>query len=415
MIFFYLLVAVMPLVRHRIWADTQIGGVTLNKYLGIVCLLVGLLHLSARQRPPRFFQTVQSRLFVLFGLATIASFIIGGSEIPIELSSVANWMSFLLLFFLTCVLVDSIQRLRWTLLALIGGVAFASLHLIREAVGSGLGRPGWVTGDPNYFALSALLCLPLAAFLAHDPAPLWQRAYCLGCLVVTLIAFTLAGSRGGLIGLIVSFVVAAPHSRRPVRYLTLGVLLIGALVLVLPSSPLDRLLNPTHSDQESTDVRTALLWAGINMFEQNFLTGVGVGNYKALVHRFGGPDTKLENLAHNTYVEVAAELGIFGILAFATILLFSFLSLRRARIDTQARKPDSILINTTARGLEAGLVGAAVAIVFLSALHVRIMWFVLILSMCLRPLILEARERTSAAGPAASPAFDTFGEAGARQ
>jgi O-antigen ligase len=414
MIFFYLLVAVMPLVRHQIWADTQFAGITLNKYLGVVCLLVGLSALAARATPPRFFQTVQSRVFVVFGLATIASFIIGGSDISLEISSVANWVSFLLLFFVTLVLVDSIERLRWTVLALIGGVAFASLHLIREWIGTGLSRPGWVTGDPNYFALSALLCLPLAALLAQDSRIPWERAYCLGCLIVTLTAFALSGSRGGFVGLILGFAAALRHSRHRLRYFTLGALGIGTLLLIVPSSPLDRLLNPRHFDQESADVRTALFWAGIDMFQQNFLTGVGVGNYKALVHLFGGPDMRLENLAHNTYVEVAAEMGILGLLAFMAIFGFSFLSLRRVRIDTQAREPGTTLINTTARSLEAGLVGAAGAILFLSALHVRIMWFVLILSMCLPPLSLQARKRRSAHSRAASPGIRSHGRTGVR-
>jgi len=396
MIFFYLLVAVMPLVRHPIWAETQIASVTLNKYLGVVCLLVGLMYLGARRTPPQLFQTAQSRLFVLFGLATIASYVGGGSEIPVEISPLANWVSFLLLFFLTGVLVDSIQRLRWTLLALIGGVAFASLHLIKEWISWGGGRPGWVTGDPNYFALSALLCLPLAALLAQDPVPFWERAYCLGCLVVMLVAFSLAGSRGGFLGLIASFVAVVLYSQRPLRNLALGGLLTGTLLYAAPTSPLARLLTPMQFDQESTDIRAALFWAGLEMFKQHFLAGIGVGNYKAMIHLYGDPNMTLENVAHNTYLETATEMGILGLLVFAAILFFSWLSFRRVRIATQTRPDDTRVINTAARGLEAGLLGAVVAICFLSALHVRLLWFVVILSMCLRPLTMETMEETAA-------------------
>src|SRR5437660_12565859 len=104
------------------------------------------MYLGARRTPPQLFQTAQSRLFVLFGLATIASYVGGGSEIPLEISPLANWLSFLLLFSLTGVLVDSIQRLRCTLLALIGGVAFASLHLLTGGINSAGGRPWWIPG-----------------------------------------------------------------------------------------------------------------------------------------------------------------------------------------------------------------------------------------------------------------------------
>jgi len=60
------------------------------------------------------------------------------------------------------------------------------------------------------------------------------------------------------------------------------------------------------------------------------------------------------------------------------------------------------MINTAARGLEAGLFGAMVAICFLSELHVRLLWFVVILSMCLRPLTFEAMEATAASPVAAA-------------
>ena len=132
------------------------------------------------------------------------------------------------------------------------------------------------------------------------------------------------------------------------------------------------------------------------MFKQHFLTGIGVGNYKAMIHLYGDPNATLENVAHNTYLETATEMGILGLLVFAAILFFSWLSLRRVRIATQTRPDDTRVINTAARGLEAGLLGAVVAICFLSALHVRLLWFVVILSMCLRPLTIETMEETAA-------------------
>ena len=163
------------------------------------------------------------------------------------------------------------------------------------------------------------------------------------------------------------------------------------------------LLTPMQFDQESTDIRATLFWAGLEMFKQHFLTGIGVGNYKAMIHLYGDPNATLENVAHNTYLETATEMGILGLLVFAAILFFSWLSLRRVRIATRTREGDTRVINTAARGLEAGLFGAMVAICFLSALHVRLLWFVVILSMCLRPLTLEATEATTASPVAASP------------
>ena len=45
------------------------------------------------------------------------------------------------------------------------------------------------------------------------------------------------------------------------------------------------------------------------------LTGIGTGNFKALSGKLGG-------VAHNTYIEIAAELGIPGLALFGAILFF---------------------------------------------------------------------------------------------
>ncbi len=402
MIFFYLLIAIMPFVRHSLWNETMIAGVTLNKFLGIVCLFVAFAHYAARPTAPRFFQTVQSRLFVVFGLATMISFVAAGPTVygeAVEASPIGTWVSLLLLLFVTLSLLSWLDRLRYALLSLVGGLAFASLHSIREWAGVGMMgdyRPGWVTGDPNYFALSALLSLPLSLLLAQELEQRLERAFCLACFAVTLFAFILAGSRGAFFGLLVSFMVVAWHSRHRSRYLAVGAILIAALLVVAPSSPFSRLLHPTQGDQESTEVRTALMWAGLNMFEHHIWTGIGVGNFKVLVGLYGNPDESLMNVAHNTYLEVAAELGIFGFLTFIAILGFSLLSLRRVRLVTRGRASETKLINTAARALEAGLLGGCVTILFLSAANIRIMWFVVILSMCLPPLAPRAGRRPAA-------------------
>jgi len=51
MIFSYLLIAVMPFVHHSLWNETMIADITLNKYLGMICFLLGLVHYGARSTP----------------------------------------------------------------------------------------------------------------------------------------------------------------------------------------------------------------------------------------------------------------------------------------------------------------------------------------------------------------------------
>lgn len=85
MMLFYLLVAIMPLVRHSLWSEFM-SGLTPTKYLGIICLGVGLFHFGSRSIPVRRFETVHARLFVLFALLTMGPFLIAGPKDSLETS-----------------------------------------------------------------------------------------------------------------------------------------------------------------------------------------------------------------------------------------------------------------------------------------------------------------------------------------
>jgi putative inorganic carbon (HCO3(-)) transporter len=400
MIFFYLMAGIMPLVQHPIWSEIKILGLTLNKWVGVCATVAALLEFSATPRSIPIFRTVQSRLFLLFGFMMMGSFLAFGSNVPLAESPFGNWSSFLLLLFISSLLLTSRRRLRWTLLWTVGGVAFASLHLIREWQAGGMGagvRPGWITGDPNYFALSGLLCLPLGFLLAQQRPERWERLYCLGCALVTLVALTLTGSRGGLLGLLVSGVLLVWHSRRRLQHLAVGGVLLAAVLVLSPTSPLTRLLSPDYSDQGSTEIHKALLFAGLRMFGDHVLTGVGAGNFKTMVRKYLDPGFDVDAIAHNTYLEVAAELGILGLVAFVGIFFFTFRTLARVRRQTgRGRDP---FLHASARGLEAGLAGAAVALLFLSALHARLLWFVVVLAICLQFLALKRRRVSLPAPP----------------
>src|SRR5688572_13131332 len=169
MTFYYGLITVMPLIKHPLWAMV-VGDLTMIKYLGACTLVAALVYLGARPTPLRMFDTPQALGFVCFAAWGIIAFLTMGPPYPFEMSALMSCISFLLLFFVTHVLVDSFGRLKMSLLVAVGSVAFASLYILREwqnmsgLYGAGY-RPGWVTGDPNYYSVSALLCLPLAFYL----------------------------------------------------------------------------------------------------------------------------------------------------------------------------------------------------------------------------------------------------------
>ncbi len=389
MIVFYLLVGIMPLSEHHIWGSF-IGDLTVFKYIGVASALYALIHLSARRSGPACFRTWQARLFIIFYLIATASYFTKGLRGSLELSPFLSYTSFLLLFLVTVTVVDSASRLRTVMLVAIGSVAFASLYMIREwQLYHNLYadfRPGWVVGDPNYFTISALLTFPAAFCLMLGSSRASERCYCAGCLGVTLLAVTLGASRGGFLGLVAAFLFLVWHSRERLRNFVLAGVLVLPLSIVAPISPLGRLLHPSHGDTEAEDARTVTWRAGLQMMAAHPVIGIGLGNFKPLVREYEPTDTPVDHIAHNAYIEIGAEMGLPALLLFLGILACSIYTLGRVR--RHARLAGQSSLWQVALGLQAGMLGSAVAIFFVSGQYQKLLWLAVFLSMTL-PVILR--------------------------
>jgi O-antigen ligase len=399
---FYLLVAVMPMIRHPFWSEF-VGDLTPIKYLGLVTVFYAVVRLLGRRAAPRYFATWAARLFVAFALLAITLFVEIGVAVPIEISPLMSYSAFLVLFFVTLTVVDSTPRLRGTLLAAVGGTAYASLHVIREwqkygGMSAGY-RPGYVAGDANYYSLSVLLCAPAALYLLRrDSSPLVRRC-CAGALVVMLFGLTLAASRGALLGLIAALLLMAVRSRHRLRTFAGPATVVASLMALVPSSPLLRLLAPTEADAFTAEHRWNLARAGLEMFWAHPWTGVGPGNFKIVLPKFA-PLPEI-HVAHNTYVSVMAEMGLPGILLFTGLLVSLFVTLERAR--RSARAGEVRLVETAAEALQVGFTGFLVAALFLSAEVHRFFWLMAFVAMTLPTLAREV-ERPAATAPVGSRA-----------
>jgi len=382
MIFFYLLVSVMPMTHHPLWGRV-VGEVTVIKYVGGACVLYAILHLFVRRRPPRFFASWQARLFVVFYLLAALSFLTTSLPTDLRFSPFLSYTSFLGLFFITLTVVDSVNRFRWVLLVAIGSVAFASLYVLREwqkfhSVYRDF-RPGWVVGDPNYFTVSALVVIPLAFYLLIERRPLWERAFCLGSLIVSLLAVMVAASRGGFLGLLAACTFIVWRSRQRVRYLVVMASLLLPIALIAPASPVKRLLHPVHGDNEAEQRRLVVWAAGLRMIGEHPLAGVGLGNFKPIVSEYEGPQEDVETVAHNAYIDIAAEMGLPALLVFLGVVYFSFRNL--GRTSRWATEHSPMLLRQGALGLQAGLLASSVAIVFVSGQFQKLLWLAVFLSM----------------------------------
>jgi O-antigen ligase len=393
-ILYYVFVLSLPLISHPIFGSDA-GGMTVSKYLGLACFLYALVVLGRRRRPVGFLATPQARWYLcLYALALLSYVVSVLGPNPGQWPVVVLFTSQLVFFITTLILVDSLERLRKVLLVAIGSVALASLYMLKEWWGGSTVygvdyRPGYVTGDPNFFAASALLFLPLAFGWALEGRPGWERVFCLGCLFLGLAASMVGASRGGFLGLLLALGVFVWHSRYRARAMTLVPAALALFLLLSPSSPLRRLFDPTHGDVEARNTRFELWSAGLKMVGAHPLFGVGLGNFKSQVGRYSGLGSDLQLISHNGYLDVAAEAGLPALAALLGVLYYSCRTARRVRRQTRNEGP--LALHQAALGIEAGLIGFPVALIFVSGLFLKLFWLMVFLSMCLPDLQRQAR------------------------
>jgi putative inorganic carbon (hco3(-)) transporter len=178
--------------------------------------------------------------------------------------------------------------------------------------------------------------------------------------IIILVGIGMSWSRGAWIGLVGALlVVALALPRNSWQGITLFIVIFGSVMLlwfagIVPRSIIDRLNTSTQEffafeDVRGIDItpenyavaeRLAHWQAAINMFTTNPWLGVGLGNYEVVY-----PDFRLINWqeslghAHNYYLNILAEGGILGFLAYGKVwIVIIALSWRgRSHPDTLAR------------------------------------------------------------------------------
>jgi O-antigen ligase len=384
MIFLYFLIFAMPFYRHPI-LDAGSGMFTVVKGVGALGLLAAAIHV-VRHRIPDYLETRQAKLFLaLVGLALL-SFLRHGRPPNLDIGSpITIYLSMVVFFLIIVSLVDTAEKLRKSLLIALGGVAFASLYILREFEVYHLSFPdfrpaGKVVGDANYFSLAAMLAVPIGYFwFSAERRPFYRRAV-LAALILTSMATAMSGSRGGLLALLAFVCFVIHRSRRRLRNFCLLFLILVPPMLMVPRNPIVRMIHPGTADRGAAQTRIDTWKAGLRMIRDHPLVGVGLGEFKPLVAKYAS-DPRLSKLAHNTYLEIASELGIVCFIIYLWLLLETYRSLRwTGQVARRCRAP---LLYGVATGMQGGMIGFLVSSFFLSAEYVKFFWFYVFFSIVL--------------------------------
>jgi O-antigen ligase len=246
-----------------------------------------------------------------------------------------RFVLYMMLLFLVIQLTEDRGHVRAILrVFVLSAAAAAAWALYRFLIAGDVPRASGPITDPNDFGYLQACVLPLAGYLlASEPRRRLLWGLCFALMAAAVLASL---SRGALVGLGGLLLWALVTRRVPLGGVVLGAssaLAVAALALVI-WSPLinDRLQSHGRIAQQNVSSRQAFWSAAMRMWEDHPVTGVGVDRYglEASTYVRNSQIVLDRPAAHNAYLEVLAETGGLGLLAFLAFLGSTWALLSRA-------------------------------------------------------------------------------------
>ena len=191
-------------------------------------------------------------------------------------------------------------------------------------------------GNPN-FASATLAILSLIGLSGVLVKNLHIFFKALGILLTTLalIAITISGSRQGLLVIFFSSIfylsIYSYMRSRKLSLFVVGFSVAGAILAILGMLQKGPLVSLLYKD--SVSVRGYYWRAGIEMFKDSPLTGVGVDRYGAFFKQFREVGYPLKygyeitsSNAHNTFIQIFAMAGFFAGIFYLSLVIYVFVS-----------------------------------------------------------------------------------------
>jgi putative inorganic carbon (HCO3(-)) transporter len=254
-------------------------------------------------------------------------------------------------------------------------------EMVAETAGAGGGGSGFFANSADY-GLGMCVIWPTAVCLLFSRPRGAFKWLLWACAIVILASIMVCGSRGAVVGLVaiaVFFLIRNP-SKLAVPLVLL--LVLPAMFFVLPHAMRERFRSAANWQQDQTAAHRVVLWkAGIRMFEDRPLLGVGPSNFPLMHHLYysQGEVQRSISVPHSTYIELITEYGIFGTLPTVALWLSVFWVNSRTRKYLRAAhpKPQRTFEYCLTVGLDLGLVGYLASCAFISVMQYPHVWLLL--------------------------------------
>lgn len=406
--------------------------------------LVGLAVLAQwfwQRRPPTGWLR-PALLVAIYGLAAALS-LLAARDAGRTLEGLVELAKDGLVVVLVVILIQraaTLRRVLWALLA--AGLLMATISVHQQVTGN-FGSDYWglasqpVTyaaqqqvahrvagpvGDPNRYGLILLVLVPIALDRVTGSRGPLARAVALAALVVCSLAIVFTYSRGALVALLAMLALLVLVRRPRPRHLLAAVAVAALLSPLVPDTYVQRMgtvfqkmgtlvgtiTQPAQAsgiEDQSFRGRLSENLVAARMFLDHPVAGIGLDNYPGRYQDYSQElliDSRSEERApHNLYLEVAAETGTVGLLAFGAILwvvLRGILAARRSLAGAELKE-----IRGMIDALTIALVGFLTGSLFLHATHTRYFWLLAAIALTLPRVAETEAAATAQVGDGDSP------------
>jgi O-antigen ligase len=371
-----------------------------------------LLHRFAR-RLPVFRVTPETLGLMFFGavmLATVPFSVWPGGAFQEFTDSYLKILVVFVLMMNTLTTPKRLDTVTWLIILCVGWVAargvFDYVRGVNLIEGDRLaGAVGGIFGNPNDLALNMVTFMPVAAVMAMSKRhSIWRRGVAALIVVLMLATIVFTKSRGGAVGLCVmlgAFLWLGQKVRRGFTAMAVAAALLATPFM--PKSFWERMASIVDERQDalrytgSREQRRLVMQEGIDAFVERPLTGVGAGQFE----NYNPPGRKVRwRETHNVLIQVAADIGIFGLLAFCFLIVRAVMAAastrRMLKRPRRPRDPDPLravlsdddrhaLYDHTV-GTTAALIGWFTCAMFASVAYSWTFYYVLALIVATREL-----------------------------
>jgi putative inorganic carbon (hco3(-)) transporter len=326
------LIATPPLAFLFLCIYTCLAFLRLHEYGGalvelpILPALIGLTFMLWMAVERKDFRAPQ--YVIVLGLLFALTFSYAGATrwVGGTVKAFLDFSTIVLYFFLVATTVNTPKRMGVFLSVLANCLFIIAIHCILQAQ-TGAGWTGALLSqgtratyigflsDPNDLALVLLAVLPITVGWIFRKGGLIRKP--LGILYSSayLYAIYLTNSRGAVVALGFMMLVLSLVKLRSIKSLLVLPILFVSLVAFAPSRVAE-----IDSKEESAAERVDAWYAGYQMFIRSPIFGVGQNRFQE----------NHDITAHNSFVQVMAELGFFGLFFWVAMLAVTIIMLIRA-------------------------------------------------------------------------------------